>query len=312
MLKKTFIDLLENFTNNNSLIIDLWQEIEQNYSESKRHYHNLSHLENLLKQLIEVKHEIENWETVLFTMFYHDIIYIATNTDNEEKSAELAAKRMKEIKVSENIIEKCKSQILATKKHLTDTNSDTNYFLDADISIFGYTDEVYNKYRKNVRMEYLYYPSVIYNKGRIQILKDFVNQGTIFKTEYFRTKFEKQARQNILKEIEKLELVKDSYYLNHSQQWKFNIEEDGDYSEFFYFGAELLDQTSKVKKIKFYPGFFDSGYYKFIFKNVKLHLEWEGMLGVNLRTEPNPSDEDVSVAKEIYELLKSVRNKNYA
>ena len=145
MLKKTFIDLLENFTNNNSLIIDLWQEIEQNYSESKRHYHNLSHLENLLKQLIEVKHEIENWETVLFTMFYHDIIYIATNTDNEEKSAELAAKRMKEIKVSDNIIEKCKSQILATKKHLTDTNSDTNYFLDADISIFGYTDEVYNK-----------------------------------------------------------------------------------------------------------------------------------------------------------------------
>src|SRR5690606_27293028 len=189
----------------------------------KRHYHNLSHLENLLKQLIKVKHEIENWETVLFTMFYHDIIYIATNTDNEEKSAELAAKRMKEIKVSDNIIEKCKSQILATKKHLTDTNSDTNYFLDADISIFGYTDEVYNKYRKNVRMEYLYYPSVIYNKGRIQILKDFVNQDTIFKTEYFRTKFEKQARQNILKEIEKLELVKDSYYLNHSQQWKFNI-----------------------------------------------------------------------------------------
>ncbi|MGG5507271.1 MULTISPECIES: HD domain-containing protein [unclassified Myroides] len=294
------------------MITDLWQEIEQNYSESKRHYHNLSHLENLLKQLIEVKHEIENWETVLFTMFYHDIIYIATNTDNEEKSAELAAKRMKEIKVSDNIIENCKSQILATKKHLTDTNSDTNYFLDADISIFGSTDEVYDKYRKNVRMEYLYYPSVIYNKGRIQILKDFVNQDTIFKTEYFRTKFEKQARQNILKEIEKLELVKDSYYLNHSKQWKFNIEEDGDYSEFLYFGAELLDQTSKVKKIEFYPGFFDSGYYKFIFKNVKLHLEWEGMLGVDLRTESNPSDEDVSVAKEIYELLKSVRNKNYA
>ena len=55
MLKETFTELLTNYTNNKSLINDFWKEIEVNYSENKRHYHNLSHLENLLKQLIEVK-----------------------------------------------------------------------------------------------------------------------------------------------------------------------------------------------------------------------------------------------------------------
>jgi hypothetical protein len=99
--------------------------------------------------------------------------------------------------------------------------------------------------------------------------------------------------------------------LTHSQQWKFNIEENGDYSEFLYFGAELLDQTPNVEKIEFYPGFFDSGYYRFSVKNVKLHLEWEGMLGVDLRTESNPTESDILIAKEIFEFLKTVRNKNY-
>lgn len=35
------------------------------------------------------------------------------------------------------------------------------------------------------------------------------------------------------------------------------------------------------------------------------------MLGVNLRTEPNPSDSDILVAKGVFELIKAVRNKNY-
>lgn len=312
MLKETYIELLTNYSDDNRLKNELWNEIELNYLDKKRHYHTLSHLENLLNELLVVKDKIENWNTILFTLFYHDIIYNVLKSDNEEQSAKLAEKRMKQLNVPNPIIENCTSQILATKKHEDNTDLDTNYFTDADLSILGKQEEVYKDYSKNIRLEFLYYPSVIYNKGRIGILNHFLNLNQIFKTKYFHSKFEIQAKQNILNEINNLEIVKDSYYLSHSNQWKFNIEEDGDYSEFLNFGAELLDETLNVEKITYYPGFFDSGYYRFKFKNVKLHLEWEGMLGVDLRTEPNPTENDIIVAKEIYEILKQVRNKNYA
>ena len=117
-LKEIFSNLLINYTTNSSLINELWDEVEKNYSEKKRHYHTLQHLENLLITLTEVKSEIQHWESILFTLFYHDIIYTALKSDNEENSALLAEKRMQQLSVSNDIIERCKNQILATKSKM--------------------------------------------------------------------------------------------------------------------------------------------------------------------------------------------------
>ena len=312
VIKQTFINLLTNYTDDTRLINKLWIEIEDNYSNPKRHYHNLSHLDNLFKQLIEVKDKIESWETILFTLFYHDSIYEILKSDNEEQSAELAEMRMKEINVPSSIIDNCKLQILATKKHLDNSNSDVNYFTDADLSILGGSEEIYNTYCKSVRNEFLYYPSVIYNEGRINVLSHFLALNKIYKTEYFDIKCKNQAKLNINNEIKALSRMPNEYYFNYSNQWCFNIEEDGEHGCFLSYCAELLDQTAGVEKITFYPGFFDSGYYRFFYKKVKLNVEWEGMLGIDLRTEPNPTESDLKVAREAYELLKTVRNKNYA
>ena len=151
MLKKTFIELLTNYTDNSNLTNELWTEIENRYSDKKRHYHTLEHLDILLTQLTVVKDEIQNWDTILFTLYYHDIIYNATKSNNEEKSAELAEKRLKRISVSNDKIELCKSQILATKSHIKSIDSDTNYFTDADLSVLGQDWETYALYYKNVR-----------------------------------------------------------------------------------------------------------------------------------------------------------------
>lgn len=202
MLKETYIRLLTNFTDDNSLKNDLWTEIEHNYSNKKRHYHTLSHLDNLLKQLLEVKEKIESWETVLFTLYYHDIIYNALKSDNEEQSAKLAEKRMKQINVPTEIIENCKSQILATKKHQDSSDIDTNFFIDADLSVFGQDTETYKVYFQNVRKEYSIYPALIYNPGRKKVLKHFLELRRIFKTEYFYAKYENQAKQNLQTELE--------------------------------------------------------------------------------------------------------------
>ena len=204
MLKETFIELLTNYTDNESLKNELWTEIDKNYSSKKRHYHTLEHLNNLLYQLTAVKSEIKNWETILFTLFYHDIIYNSLKSDNEEKSAELAEKRMKQIPVFKDKIELCKKQIFATKSHIKSTDSDTNYFTDADLSVLGQNWETYLLYCKNVRKEYSIYPTLVYNPGRKKVLNHFLSMDRIFKTDFFYNKFELQAKQNLQQEIESL------------------------------------------------------------------------------------------------------------
>lgn len=201
MLKQTFIALLTKYTNDQDLITELWAEIERNYSQQKRYYHTLKHLENLLEQLTEIKAELENWDLVLFSMFYHDVIYNSLKSDNEQKSAELAEKRMISIGISSELIEACKAQIMATQTHFLSENNDTNFFTDADLSVLGQSWEVYLEYFQNVRKEYKIYPDLIYNAGRKKVLKHFLAMERIFKTDYFYHKFEANAKVNLEKEL---------------------------------------------------------------------------------------------------------------
>jgi predicted metal-dependent HD superfamily phosphohydrolase len=204
MLKESFIKLLTNYTDNDFLKNDLWTEVEKKYTNKKRHYHSLQHLTSLLTQLTEIKDNIQNWETILFSLYYHDIVYNSLKSDNEERSAKLAEKRMKLISVSNNKMELCKKQILATKSHIKSADSDTNYFLDADLSVLGQSWEIYSQYYKNVRKEYSIYPDFVYTPGRKKVLNHFLAMDRIFKTDFFYNKFEVQAKKNLQKEIELL------------------------------------------------------------------------------------------------------------
>jgi predicted metal-dependent HD superfamily phosphohydrolase len=60
-----------------------------------------------LKYLEEFKGEIKNWDAALCALFYHDIIYNTLKTNNQEKSAALAMKRLKAITVNDKVIRKC-------------------------------------------------------------------------------------------------------------------------------------------------------------------------------------------------------------
>lgn len=204
MLKETFIVLLMNYTNDKALVTELWDEIIKNYSGKKRHYHNLQHLENLLIQLNEVRVSIENWDAILFALYYHDVVYNTLKSNNEEKSAHLAEMRMKQVSVSPATIELCKEHILATGSHINSRYPDTNYFTDADLSVLGQSWTEYSLYYKNVRKEYSIYPDLIYNPGRKKVLLHFLQMNRIFKTGYFYNRFELLARQNIARELEML------------------------------------------------------------------------------------------------------------
>ncbi|WBX98400.1 hypothetical protein [Chryseobacterium gambrini] len=203
-LKERFLENSLFYTQDQNLIGDLWSEIEKKYTEKGRHYHNLEHLENMFSELDAVKDEIENFHVLSFSVFYHDVIHDALSKSNEEKSAEFAEVRLKKINVDSHFLQKVSEQIIATKSHHLSEDSDTNYLLDADLSILGKDFEVYFDYTKKIRKEYSIYPDLLYKPGRKKILKHFLEQKDIFKTSIFKEKYEDIARKNIQMEIDGL------------------------------------------------------------------------------------------------------------
>jgi predicted metal-dependent HD superfamily phosphohydrolase len=204
LLKDTFIQLVSQYTADSLLVNQLWAELEENYTGKKRYYHTLQHFEHLLKLLTEIKPQVNNWNAILFSMFYHDIIYNGLKTTNEEKSAAYAENRMQQISVPQTTIEIVVNQILATKKHAVSADNDTNFFTDADLAILGLEWEQYAQYYKQVRKEYALFPDLIYVPGRKKVLQHFLQMARIYKTDHFFTKFEKQAKQNLQKELSEL------------------------------------------------------------------------------------------------------------
>ncbi len=201
MLESIYKSLASQFSDDEQLINAHWEEIETQYTTEGRFYHNLSHLENLLQELVAIQSNIHDWYAVLFTLFYHDLIYHVLQKNNEESSAEIASTRMTELNCPENLITTTRKQIKATKFHNPSDDNDTNWFNDADLSVLGQPTAAYVKYMEQVRNEYKIYPAVIYNKGREEVLRHFLRMPRIFKTDHFYEKYEYQAKVNMEMEV---------------------------------------------------------------------------------------------------------------
>jgi predicted metal-dependent HD superfamily phosphohydrolase len=93
---------------------------------------------------------------------------------------------------------------LATKSHSIAEDNDTNYFTDADLAILGADDKTYTEFAKAIRKEYAVYPDTIYNHGRKKVLTHFLQMPEIYKTKYFRDKYETRARVNLSTELGRL------------------------------------------------------------------------------------------------------------
>ena len=203
-MQAIFTSVVLQHTSEGSLIIQLWKEIETTYHDETRYYHTMEHLQNVHHELLQVKQNIRDWDCVLFSLFYHDIIYIPTRTDNESKSSELAKARLESIHLPLIQIEKCIKMIMATKDHTISDEDDINLFTDADLSILGSSRSVYADYCHNVRKEYAELPDSIYKAGRKTFLQKLLNMPAIFKTDNFYRKYEKTARENIDYELDML------------------------------------------------------------------------------------------------------------
>lgn len=201
VVKNLWLDLAGRYSNDHFLIEDLWKEIEQHYSTSSRPYHNLKHLEFMLKLALQYRDQIKDPDSLMFAIFYHDFIYEVGNKNNEQKSADMASERLAQLGLSDEKIKRVSQQVVATRHHQTNGDSDTRFLLDSDLAVLGAEAKAYQEYARNIQKEYSRYTGFLYRRGRQKVLQYFLDRERIFHTDDFHRKYEQQARHNLQQEI---------------------------------------------------------------------------------------------------------------
>ena len=187
-----------------------WQDIAVRYNESQRAYHSLQHIQQLFGQFEQVKHNLHEPHIIALALFYHDVIYEPTCSDNELKSAEYAVESLTGYLSAEQC-QHIYALIMMTASHQIDNwsnetkerekYSDAAYLLDMDLSILGASWSQYKQYAHAVRQEYAHVSDDDYRVGRMAVLEGLLAHPTLYLTDYYYVRLEKQARKNIEHEI---------------------------------------------------------------------------------------------------------------
>jgi predicted metal-dependent HD superfamily phosphohydrolase len=176
------------------------------YRQPDRHYHGLTHIEALLALLDDHRAEFADPEAVEAAVWFHDAIYDSRRSDNEARSAALAAEKLIPLASLERVA-RIVAMIEATATHaLTDLSDeaarrDAALFLDMDLSILGAPQAAFDSYEAAVRREYAWVDDETWRSGRAAVLTKFLARPAIFHTEVFRTRYEARARRNIARSI---------------------------------------------------------------------------------------------------------------
>ena len=179
------------------------------YASPPRAYHHFGHVQDVLEHYRAVAagpgwhRPIEVWLAVL----YHDAVYVAGRSDNEAASARLAQDHFERWWPDADInAQRVADLILLTARHSAlrvedagsgDAGEDARHFLDCDMAILGAAAEAFAAYDRGIAEEYRAVPRWLYRIKRRQFFKKLLASDRIFMSDFFRQRFESQARHNL-------------------------------------------------------------------------------------------------------------------
>jgi predicted metal-dependent HD superfamily phosphohydrolase len=174
-----------------------YERLTSAYAEPHRYYHNQQHIGECLAECDQARHLAANPTAVELALWFHDIVYNSRASDNEEQSAALLKRCAAEGRLNDLAAEAAAKLVLATKYHEVTVDPDAALVVDVDLSILGQNEERFAEYERQIRQEYGWVLRPIFAFKRAQILNQFLSRPTIFATDWFRSKYEQQARRNL-------------------------------------------------------------------------------------------------------------------
>ena len=175
------------------------------YARPERHYHNVHHVAECLRELDAVRAGFENPAAAGAALLFHDCVYDPTRGDNEERSADAASAELADLGWDGPFIGRVRELILATKHSAGPGTGDAGIVADIDLSILGKEPDVFDAYDRAIRREYGHVDDEAFAAGRAEVLREFLARPAIYSTATFRKGYELAARENLARAIARLE-----------------------------------------------------------------------------------------------------------
>lgn len=184
-------------------------ELEAAYAMPARAYHNFAHVQAVLQHCRAVA-EGPGWQhprEVQLAALYHDAIYDAGRSDNEARSALMAAAAIERGLPGQGIDTARVVQLIElTARHgalsAADIDPEAALFLDCDMAILGAPAAVFDAYDRGIAEEYAgHVPGFLFRLNRRRFLKQLLLKPRIFLSDYFHQSLDAAARANLRRRI---------------------------------------------------------------------------------------------------------------
>lgn len=185
----------------------VYYQLRKQYEYPRRFYHTFEgHIGHCLREMDAALPYTKHSECAVASIFFHDAnMSDLDHKANELRSAIYASNTFRKAGCSKKFCWMLSNNILATRHMYGVAWNDAKVVMDVDLSILGQSSEVFNEYEEQIRQEYINIPWDAYRVGRIKFLCGILSWYCIYQTSFFREKYEKQAKENIIRSITNLE-----------------------------------------------------------------------------------------------------------
>jgi predicted metal-dependent HD superfamily phosphohydrolase len=172
------------------------------YAGPARRYHSLDHLADVLTRVDELADVAVDLDVVRLGAWFHDAVFEPTATDNEERSAELAAEVLRRLRVAPTAVGSVARLVRLSATHDPGPDDrDGAVLCDADLGVLALEPVGYGAYVAAVRSEYGHLSDDEWRIGRAAVLRGLLERPHLFATAPGRERWEAAARSNVSAEL---------------------------------------------------------------------------------------------------------------
>ena len=175
------------------------QRLVDGYNEDQRYYHTLEHIEHCLRMFDACKPKLEHADAVELSVWFHDVIFVPGECDNERLSADLYLQYTDGVQqpAMRALVERLIMATLHNGDSLVD--ADAAYMVDIDLSSFGLSWAEFLRDSDNLRRENAHLGDSDYYQKSTDFQNFLLARDRFFRTDFFAERFETRARENLAK-----------------------------------------------------------------------------------------------------------------
>ncbi|HEX2175929.1 MAG TPA: metal-dependent phosphohydrolase [Nocardioidaceae bacterium] len=184
---------------------ELRTRLAERYAEPHRYYHDVRHLQEVLRTVDALADEADDVEAVRWAAWFHDAVYDVRRDDNEERSAQLAERELTALGHDPGRVTEVARLVRLTATHNAQPGDANGAVLcDADLWILATDAARHAEYVADVRREYAHVPDDQFRAGRAAVLRALLGLDRLYRTEAAHARWEQPARANLSAELDRL------------------------------------------------------------------------------------------------------------